>query len=63
MENTSGYKILDGEVPEPEKVNAAIAEISMDELNRFRQSISSLGLETLGWGPACDELFNQGLNV
>lgn len=63
MSNDLGYMIFQGTSPTPEKIEAAKAEISAENLRKFQQSLSSLGFEKLGWGEHSDTLFHDGLDV
>jgi hypothetical protein len=63
MSKDPGFKILDLRRPPPEMINAAMAEISVEDLDKFRNSYSSLGFEKLGWGTNCESLFLDGFDV
>jgi hypothetical protein len=63
MSTDLGYKILKGPTPSPESIDAAMDEISAENLQKFRESVSSLSFERLGWGKHCDSLFHDGLDV
>jgi len=63
MSNDPGYKIINCAPPTPEQIEAAKAEISIETLQKFQQSISSLGFERLGWGQNSDKLLHDGLDV
>jgi hypothetical protein len=58
-----GYDVIDCGTPGEELIHAARAEIAEDKLCEFQRSSSTRGLEQLGWGEKCDELFNYGLDV
>ena len=63
MSNDPGYRIFQGTPPTREKIEAAKAEFSAENLRKFQQSISSLALERLGWSKHSDVLLHDGLDV
>jgi hypothetical protein len=63
MSNDLGYKIIKAQPAPPKLIEAAKAEISMDNLRKFQQSGSSLGFERLGWGENNSKLLHDGLDV
>ncbi|EDO00503.1 predicted protein [Sclerotinia sclerotiorum 1980 UF-70] len=58
-----GYKILDGTPPTRDKIEAAQAEISVENLQKLQQSTSDLGFERLGWGEKINSLLHDGLDL
>jgi hypothetical protein len=63
MSNDLGYKIIKAQPAPPDLIEAARAEISVDNLRKFQQSTSSLGFERLGWGENNSRLLHDRLDV
>jgi hypothetical protein len=63
MSNDLGYKIIKAQPAPRDLIEAARAEISVDNLRKFQQSTSSLGFERLGWGENNNRLLHGGLDV